>query len=208
MNSPLDNSRKTNNPAQSDDSSWLNSDVVHGCDGTCVSELPIAFRFNGPHNRNLIRCKFWRTRRACQKVGSRNFSLPRHRYADGKIPAIPLRAFDIPASRDALWTLHRLQSCSPNTKGNTMSDTKKPAAKITLYPVSAAIWRNQNPSGVFYSVTFERSFKDDAGKWQSSATFNANDLLLLAKVADQAHSEIYKLRANDRQTHQPDEDAA
>lgn len=89
-----------------------------------------------------------------------------------------------------------------------MSDTKKPAAKITLYPVSAAIWRNQNPSGVFYSVTFERSFKDDAGKWQSSATFNANDLLLLAKVADQAHSEIYKLRANDRQTHQPDEDAA
>jgi len=88
-----------------------------------------------------------------------------------------------------------------------MSDTKKPAAKVTLYPVSAAIWRNQNTSGVFYSVTFERSFKDDAGKWQSSPTFNANDLLLLAKVADQAHSEIYKLRANDRQTQQPDEDA-
>ena len=39
-----------------------------------------------------------------------------------------------------------------------MSDTKKPAAKVTLHPVSAAIWRNQNPSGVFYSVTFERSF--------------------------------------------------
>jgi hypothetical protein len=89
-----------------------------------------------------------------------------------------------------------------------MSDNKKPAAKVTLHPVSAAIWRNQNPNGVFYSVTFERSFKDDAGKWQSSSTFNANDLLLLAKVADQAHSEIFKLRANDRQAHQPDEDAA
>lgn len=89
-----------------------------------------------------------------------------------------------------------------------MSDTKKPAAKVTLYPVTAAIWRNQNPSGVFYSVTFERSFKDDAGKWQSASTFNANDLLLLAKVADQAHSEIFKLRAKDRQADQADEDAA
>ena len=79
-----------------------------------------------------------------------------------------------------------------------MSDPKKPAAKINLYPVSAAIWRNQNPKGVFYSVTFERSFKDEAGKWQTSSTFNANDLLLLAKVADQAHSEIFKLRANER----------
>jgi hypothetical protein len=88
-----------------------------------------------------------------------------------------------------------------------MSDAKKPAAKVTLYPVTAAIWRNQNQSGVFYSVTFEKAFKDDAGKWASSSTFNAADLLLLAKVADQAHSEIYKLRASDRQA-QPDEDAA
>jgi len=88
-----------------------------------------------------------------------------------------------------------------------MSDTKKPAAKINLHPVSAAIWRNQNPKGIFYSVTFERSFKDDAGKWQTSSTFNANDLLLLAKVADQAHSEIVKLRANDRHS-EHEEDAA
>ena len=88
-----------------------------------------------------------------------------------------------------------------------MSDTKKPAAKISLYPVSAAIWANSNKKGTFYSVTFERSYKDDAGKWQTSSTFNASDLLLLAKVADQAHSEIVKLRANDRHD-QADEDAA
>ena len=89
-----------------------------------------------------------------------------------------------------------------------MSDQKKPAAKVTLYPVSAAIWRNQNQKGVFYSVTFERSYKDDSGKYQTSSTFNASDLLLLAKVADQAHSEIFKLRTNDRQSDQPDEEAA
>ena len=88
------------------------------------------------------------------------------------------------------------------------ADNKKPAAKISLHPVSAAIWRNQNPKGTFYSVTFERSFKDDAGKWQSASTFNANDLLLLAKVADLAETKIRELRASDRQSDQPDEEAA
>jgi hypothetical protein len=89
-----------------------------------------------------------------------------------------------------------------------MSDTKKPAAKVSLYPVSAAIWRNQNPKGVFYSVTFERSYKDEAGKFQTSSTFNANDLLALSKLADLCDTKIRELRTADRQSEQPDEEAA
>ena len=88
-----------------------------------------------------------------------------------------------------------------------MSNTTKPAAKVSLYPVSAAIWRNSNQKGVFYSVTFERSYKDDDGKWQSSTSFSVSELLLLSKVADQAHSKIYELRANDRNA-QPEDQAA
>ena len=73
-----------------------------------------------------------------------------------------------------------------------MSDNgKKPAAKVTLYPVSAAIWRNASGTGeVFYSATFERSYKDPEGKYKSSDSFNSDHLLLLAKVADLAHTEI------------------
>jgi hypothetical protein len=89
-----------------------------------------------------------------------------------------------------------------------MSDTKKPTAKVSLFPVTAAIWRNENQKGVFYSVTFERSFKDEAGKWKASESFNPSDLLLVAKVADLAHSEIYKLRAIDRNGQHPEEEAA
>jgi hypothetical protein len=89
-----------------------------------------------------------------------------------------------------------------------MSDTKKPAAKVSLYPVSAAIWRNQNPKGVFYSVSFERSYKDDAGKYQTSSTFNASDLLALSKLADLCDTKIRELRAADRHSEQPEEDAA
>lgn len=87
-----------------------------------------------------------------------------------------------------------------------MTNTNKPAAKVNLYPVSAAIFRNESQKGdVFYNVTFERSYKDDEGKYQSSSSFGPGDLLLLAKVANLAHSKIYELRAGDRQAQQLDE---
>jgi hypothetical protein len=87
-----------------------------------------------------------------------------------------------------------------------MSNNKKPASKVTLYPITAAIWRNESAKGEsFYNVTVERSYKDDAGNWKTSDTFNVGDLLLLAKVADLAHSEVYKLRESDRKAQQSDE---
>jgi len=87
-----------------------------------------------------------------------------------------------------------------------MSDNKQPAARINLHPVSAAIWANETERGTFYSVTFERSYKD-GGKWHRSSSFNSSELLLLAKVADMAHSKIHELRASDR-TSQPEDEAA
>jgi hypothetical protein len=91
-----------------------------------------------------------------------------------------------------------------------MSDSKKPAARVSLHPVSAAIWRNENAKGdgAFYSVTLQRSYKDAEGKWKSSDSLNEGDLLLAAKVLDLAHTEIVKLRSSDRQAQQPEEQAA
>jgi hypothetical protein len=89
-----------------------------------------------------------------------------------------------------------------------MSDTKKPAAKVSLFPVSAAIWANSTPKGVFYSVTLERSYKDDKGKWQTTANFNAGDMLLVSKLANEVDTKIRELRASDRQSDQADEEAA
>jgi hypothetical protein len=144
-------------------------------------------------------------------VGPRNFALLAHRYADGEIPPVPLRAFDIPARWDALWFSHRLRIRSPNSKGEVImsEQTNKPAAKINLYPVSSTIWRNQNAKGAFfYTAQFERSYRDEAGKWQTSSTFNAQDLLLLAKAANEAESEIRRLRAADRTSDQSEDEAA
>jgi hypothetical protein len=85
-----------------------------------------------------------------------------------------------------------------------MSSTFQPIAKLSLYPITAAIWLNERDGRSYYSVTIERSYKDDSG-WKSTSTFNAGDLLLVAKIADLAHSEIAKFKANDRPVQQIDE---
>jgi hypothetical protein len=79
-----------------------------------------------------------------------------------------------------------------------MSDNNKPSGKINLYPVSAAIWRKETDKGVFYSVTFEKSYKDSSGKWQSSSSFSESDLLLVAKAANLAHDEIQEQHRKDQ----------
>jgi len=85
--------------------------------------------------------------------------------------------------------------CQQHTKGKSMSTTpKRPVARIKLFPTSAAIWRNEKDGRIFHSVTFERRYKDAAGAWQTSATFNARELLLLAKVADLAHTKICEFK--------------
>ena len=89
-----------------------------------------------------------------------------------------------------------------------MSEQNKPAARINLYPVSAVIWRNQTAKGASYSVTFERSYKDQSGNFQTSTSFSGAELLLLAKAADLAHSEVIKLRASDRTSDQSESEAA
>src|SRR5262245_22104037 len=46
------------------------------------------------------------------------------------------------------------------------------------------------------SVTFERLYKEGSD-WKSSSGFGRGELLVLAKVADQAHSRIFELVAED-----------
>jgi len=65
----------------------------------------------------------------------------------------------------------------------------KPIHEVRLGAIKAAVWRNQTEAGVRHNVTFSRLYKQD-DKWASTETFGRDDLLLLAKVADQAHSWI------------------
>ena len=59
--------------------------------------------------------------------------------------------------------------------------------------VKAAVWQNRTAGGARYNVTVCRIYKDDAtGEWRDSQSFGRDDLPLLAKVADQAHTWIFQ----------------
>ena len=74
-----------------------------------------------------------------------------------------------------------------------MSNTK-PVAEVRVGAVKAAIWPNTTQSGaVRFNVTFSRIYKDAEGNWKSTSSFGRDDLLVLAKVADQAHTKIFEV---------------
>ena len=49
-----------------------------------------------------------------------------------------------------------------------------------------------------HNVTFSRLYKD-GDQWKSTHSFGRNDLLVLAKVADQAHSRLFELPQEEEQ---------
>ncbi len=71
-----------------------------------------------------------------------------------------------------------------------MLNKNKPIHEVRLGSIKAAVWKNETETGVRYNVTFSRLYKD-GDQWGSTESFGRDDLLLLAKVADQAHSWIH-----------------
>ena len=70
-----------------------------------------------------------------------------------------------------------------------MADNK-PVQEIRFGRLRAAIWENQTQEGgTVYNVTFSRLYKDGK-QWKDSTSFGRDDLLLIRKLADAAHTWI------------------
>ncbi len=69
-------------------------------------------------------------------------------------------------------------------------DRNRPVHSLRLRNIRAAIWANEGEQGPRYNTTFCRLYKDGEGYWRSSDSFGRDDLLLVAKVADMAHTWI------------------
>ena len=69
----------------------------------------------------------------------------------------------------------------------------KPIAEVRIGAVKAAIWKNEAGNSTRHNVTFQRLYKD-GDDWKTTQSFGRDELLLLAKVADLAHSGIYELQ--------------
>ncbi|MGE3310701.1 MAG: hypothetical protein AB7O66_12085 [Limisphaerales bacterium] len=75
------------------------------------------------------------------------------------------------------------------TEPATQLARARPAHEVRLGAIRAAIWANETENGTRYNVTFDRAYRD-GDNWKTTQSFGRDDLLVLAKVADHAHTWI------------------
>lgn len=75
------------------------------------------------------------------------------------------------------------------TKTNGSRKTR-PVHEVRVGRIRAAIWENETQNGARHNVTISRLYKD-GDEWKDTASFGRDDLPLVAKVTDLAHSWIF-----------------
>ena len=81
------------------------------------------------------------------------------------------------------------QRTQPQPRSNDAK--QKPVHEIRMGRIKAAIWANETDNGTRHNVTITRLYKD-GDEWKTSTSFGREELPLVAKVADMAHSWIYQ----------------
>jgi hypothetical protein len=79
----------------------------------------------------------------------------------------------------------------PKAEAPTTTTNRKPIHEIRMGRIKAAIWQNETDNGIRYNVTVGRLYKDGES-WKQTESFGRDDLPVLAKVADQAHTFIFQ----------------
>ncbi len=77
------------------------------------------------------------------------------------------------------------------TKAPQKAESNRPVHEVRLGRIKAAIWENSTQTGVRHNVTLSRIYRDGE-EWKTSDSFGRDDLPLLQKVADMAHTWIYQ----------------
>lgn len=78
------------------------------------------------------------------------------------------------------------------------SATKLPVKTLRLGRIKAAIWENESDNKKFYNVTFARTYVDEARNFHDTDSFGRDDLPLVEKLADWAHSFIFERLAESK----------
>ena len=84
---------------------------------------------------------------------------------------------------------------------NAATGTKLPVKTFRLGRIKAAVWENEADRKKFFNVTFARTYVDDAKKFHDTDSFGRDDLPLVAKLADQAHTFIFERLAELKAEH-------
>jgi hypothetical protein len=68
---------------------------------------------------------------------------------------------------------------------------KQPAHEIRFGLIKATVWQNQTKVGDRFNVTVSRLYRN-GDRWVESQHFGRDDLLLVAKTLDLAHTWIFQ----------------
>lgn len=88
------------------------------------------------------------------------------------------------------------------TRGES-SKGNRPAHEVRLGRIKAAIWENETQNGTRHNVRVTRLYKE-GNTWKDSDSFGRDDLLVVAKVLDLAHSWIFQHAAESESNHESD----
>lgn len=76
-------------------------------------------------------------------------------------------------------------------KQTAKATVKRPVHEVRMGRIKATIWENETREGIRHNVSLTRIYKDGEA-WKDSTSFGRDDLPLVAKVADLAHSWVYE----------------
>jgi hypothetical protein len=94
------------------------------------------------------------------------------------------------------------------TKPSSRPSKNRPVHEIRFGRIRAAIWQNETDNGPRHNVTVSRLYKE-GDEWRDSPSFGRDDLPLVSKICDLAHTWIFEQgmeRANGNGTHEVDDD--
>jgi hypothetical protein len=75
-------------------------------------------------------------------------------------------------------------------ENNRMANAR-PEKEIRLGRIKASVWSNESETANWFTVTVQRLYKDGE-QWKTSDSFSRDDLPLLCKVIDQAHTWMFQ----------------
>ena len=81
---------------------------------------------------------------------------------------------------------------------NKNAPTQVPVKTFRFGRIKAAVWENEVDQRKFYNVTFARTYVDNDKNYQDTDSFGRDDLPLVAKLADHAHTFIFERLAENR----------
>jgi hypothetical protein len=79
-------------------------------------------------------------------------------------------------------------SSAPSKSAAAPARGAAPLKVLRIGRIKAAVWENTAEKGTFHNVTFARLYIDQDKKFHDTDSFGRDDLLVLSKLADQAHT--------------------